>query len=253
VAQLSRRLAPHLIGLGTALSLLGAPGAASAGVDLAGSWHLLVHYRDAKTANPETLRWEDRLWEFALKGSRLEWTEFPIVLFDDESGRFERREGTGQYARVLHAWEPSPEQLGNLRAGLACNDRGSQKKSLRKDGDAWRSGARASPSSVSTITYQEIWSIEDPEGLPVFTQLEQLGSESAQGVEGRTLLRTTGIRENGDLVVGSFDRDGTRIGSFQMRRSGPRKPLEKRKRPQPVESVGDRGASEPRPAPETAP
>jgi hypothetical protein len=234
VAQLSRRLAPHLIALGTALALPSGPSAASAGVDLAGSWHVLVHYRDAKTANPDTLRWEDRLWEFALKGSRLEWTEFPIVVFDDESGRFERREGSGQYARVLHAWEPSPEQLGNLRAGLACNDRGSQKKSLRKDGDVWRSVARASPSSVSTITYQEIWSIEDPGGLPVFTQLDQLGSESAQGVEGRTLLRTTEIRENGDLLVGSFDRDGTRLGSFQMRRSGARKPLEKRPHPRPA-------------------
>jgi len=228
VAQLPRRLAPHLNALGSALALLLWPAAASAGVDLDGTWHVLIHYRDAATANPDVVRWEDRVWEFSPKGSRLEWAEFPIVVFDDESGRFERRKGTGQYARVLHAWEPSPEQLQNLRAGLAVNDRGSQRKSLRRSGGGWRSGARASPSSASVITYEETWSIEDPQGLPVFEQVEVLGSESAVGLEGTTLLRTAEVREDGALLVGSFDRDGTRIGSFQMRRAGSRRPLEKR-------------------------
>jgi hypothetical protein len=225
--------------------------APSAALDLTGSWHVLVHYRDAKTAKPDLLRWEDRVWEFAPKGSRLEWTEFPIVLFDDESGRFERREGTGQYARVLDAWQPSPEQLQNLRAGLAVNDRGSQKKSLRRSREGWRSGARASPSSASAITYQEDWSVEDPERLPVFTQVDLLGSQSAGGLEGRMQLRTLEVREDGDLLVGSFDRDGTRVGSFEMRRSGPRKPLEKRTQPRPVES--DARRAEPGPAPEAVP
>ena len=228
MAQLPRRLAPHLIALRAALALLLWPAVASAGVDLAGTWHVLVHYRDANTANPEVDRWEDRVWEFVPKGSRLAWTEFPIVIFDDESGRFERREGTGQYARVLHAWEPSPEQLANLRAGLAVNDRGSQKKNLRRSGDAWRSETRASPSSVSVITYQETWSIEDPEGLPVFTQADLLGSECAESMQGRTQLRTAEVREGGDLLVGSYDRDGTRVGTFEMRRSGPRKALLKK-------------------------
>jgi len=223
VAQLPRRLAPHLNALRAAFALLLWPAAASAGVDLAGTWHVLVHYRDARTANPEVDRWEDRVWEFVPKGSRLEWTEFPIVIFEDETGRFERREGTGQYARVLHAWEPSPGQLANLRVGLAVNDRGSQKKSLRRSGDAWRSATRASPTSVSVITYQETWSIEAPEGLPVFTQVDLLGSESAESMKGRTQLRTAEVREGGDLLVGSYDRDGTRVGTFQMRRSGPRK------------------------------
>jgi len=253
VAQLSRRLASHLNALGSALVLLLWPAAAFAGVDLAGTWHLLIHYRDTTTANPDTVRWEDRIWELAPKGSRLEWTEFPIVVFSDESGRFERRKGTGQYARVLHAWEPSPEQLQNLRAGLAVNDRGAQKKSLRRSGEAWRSGARASPSSASVITYEEAWSIEDPEGLPVFTQVEVLGSESAASLEGRTELRTAEVREDGDLLVGSFDRDGTRIGTFQMRRAGSRKPLEKRPPPQQVPPAGEERDAKPEPAVEAEP
>jgi len=251
VAQLPRRLASHLNALAAGLALLLAPASAVASVDLAGTWHVLVHYRDAGTANPEVLRWEDRVWEFAPKGRRLEWTEFPIVIFDDDAGRFERREGTGQYARVLHAWEPSPGQLANLRSGLAVNDRGSQKKSLRRSGDAWRSAARASPTSSSVITYQETWSIEDPEGLPVFTQLDLLGSESAEGLEGRTQLRTLEVREEGVLLVGSYERDGTRIGTFQMRRCGPRKPLPKRRpgqagRPDPLRRQLEEAAGEQR-------
>jgi len=233
VAQLPRRLAPHLNALGAALALLLWPAAAGAEVELAGTWHVLVHYRDSNTANPELDRWEDRVWEFAAKGSRLEWTEFPIVVFDDDSGRFERREGSGQYARVLHAWEPSPGQLANLRAGLAVNERGSQKKSLRRSGDVWLSGARASSSSASVITYQETWSIEDAGGLPVFTQVDTLGSESALPAQGRMQLRTTEVRDGGELLVGSYDRDGTRVGSFQMRRSGSRKPLPKKSQPTP--------------------
>jgi hypothetical protein len=253
VAQLPRRHAPHLNALRSALALLLWPVAASAAVDLAGSWHVLVHYRDAKTASPDQVRWEDRVWEFGPKGSRLEWSEFPIVLFDDEAGRFERRKGSGQYARVLHAWEPSALQLANLRAGLAVNERGSQKKSLHRGDGAWRSGTRASPSSVSVITYQETWSIEDPEGLPVFTQVEVLGSESAASLEGRTELRTAEVREDGDLLVGSFDRDGTRIGTFQMRRAGSRKPLEKRPPPQQVPPAGEERDAKPEPAVEAEP
>lgn len=217
---MSALAAALLVGLGPATAL--------AEVELAGSWHVLVHYRDAGAANPEAERWEDRLWVFEPSGSRLRWTEFPIVIFDDETGRFERRAGSGQYARVLHHWEPSPEQLANLRAGLAANDRGAQAKSLRRDGDAWSSELRAGPTSVSVITYQESWSIADAENLPVFEQLDLLASESAESLEGKTVLRTERVLEDGDLLVGSYDRDGTRRGTFQMRRTGARKELAKK-------------------------
>jgi hypothetical protein len=246
VAQLPRRLAPHLRGLQAALALLLWPVADAAAIDLAGTWHVLVHHRDAKTANPEADRWEDRVWEFERKGARLVWTEYPIVTFDDESGRFERRAGTGQYARVLHAWAPSPAQLANIRAGIAVNDRGSQRKSLRRNGASWSSTARSSPTSVSVITYEELWSIEDPEGLPVFRQVERLGSESAEGAEGRTQWRTAEVLEDGALLVGSWDRDGTRVGTFEMRRAGPRKA---RPDPPPPEPPAPDAGGDPAPGP----
>ena len=214
--------------LAAAVLLAAWPAAASAALDLAGTWHVLVHYRDANSANPEAERWEDRLWVFEPSGDRLRWTEFPIVIFDDETGRFERRAGSGQYARVIHPWEPSPEQLANLRAGLAANDRGAQTKTLRLDGDGWSSETRASPTGASVITYQETWSIEDADGVPVFEQVDLLGSESAESMEGKTELRTERVLEDGALLVGSYDRDGTRRGTFQMRRSGERRELAKR-------------------------
>jgi hypothetical protein len=109
-------------------------GAVSAGaepsVDLIGTWHVLVHYRDDHTVRPEQERWEDKAWVFERSGSRLRWTEYPIVVFSDETGRFERRQ-TGQYARVLHAWEPNAKQLEDIRRGLEYNTRGSKSKTLR--------------------------------------------------------------------------------------------------------------------------
>lgn len=228
MAQLPRRLAPHLRRVAAALALALAPAAAGAGdLELPGTWHVLIHYRDAKAPNPGVDRWEDRLWVFEASGDGLRWTEYPIVIFDDESGRFERRAGTGQYARLLHFWEPSPPQLANIRAGLAVNDRGSQTKTLRRRGDAWSSGERASP-GVGVITYQETWSIEQAEDRPVFRQRDVLGTEGAEGLEGLTELRTEEVREGGDLLVGRFQRDGTRTGSFELRRSGARKGLPKR-------------------------
>ena len=62
---------------------------APAEVDLIGTWHVLVHYTDANSNDPEQLRWDDRIWSFERTGSRLRWDEAPIVVFGDNSGRFE--------------------------------------------------------------------------------------------------------------------------------------------------------------------
>lgn len=228
MAQLPRRRAPDLRALAAALALLVAPAAARAELDLAGTWHVLVHYRDAKTANPDAERWEDWLWELSPDGERLRWAEFPIVVFDDESGRFERREGSGQYARVLQFWKPSDAQRANIAAGLAVNERGSLEKTLvRRDG-AWTTASRTRPGSVGAVTYEQLWTIEDPAGLPVFRQADRLASESAEPLEGVMELHTEGVLEDGRLLVGRFERDGTRRGSFEMRRAGERKQVPRR-------------------------
>ena len=86
--------------LALALALGAAPATASEPVDLVGTWHVLVHYTDSSAADTEVLRWDDRIWVFKRKGSRLSWTEYPIVVFNDRSGRFETSNHGQQ--RVLH-------------------------------------------------------------------------------------------------------------------------------------------------------
>lgn len=224
MAELSRRRARDLkhqllVLLLLALLLL-VPAAARAGVDVVGTWHVLVHYTDDNTSHPDEMRWSDRIWVFERKGSGLHWTEYPIVVFSDDSGRFERR-STGQYARVLGAWQPSESQLANIEAGLKINTRGSKTKSLRgSDEGGWHTTSRARAASASVITYQENWSIEGLPGLPVFVQEDAMGSGRSETMEGVARLETTALEEAGEVLVGRFERDGTRHGSFWMRRSG---------------------------------
>ena len=56
------------------LALALAPSPAAAAVDLIGTWFVLIHYRDSMTANPDSDRWEDKVWKIEQKGSRLQWT-----------------------------------------------------------------------------------------------------------------------------------------------------------------------------------
>ena len=55
MAKLPRSLAYAVAGALFAL----APAAGA--VELEGTWHVLVHYTDDNTANPDQPRWEDRL------------------------------------------------------------------------------------------------------------------------------------------------------------------------------------------------
>jgi murein DD-endopeptidase MepM/ murein hydrolase activator NlpD len=226
MAQLPRRFARHLSAvLGAAVLQAAAPATAA---DWTGTWHVLVHYTDTHSGNPEQARWNDRVWVFERKGSKLRWTEYPIVVFSNDSGRFERRQ-SGQYARVLGAWEPSERQRANIEAGLKINSRGSKKKSLRgSDEEGWHSTARAHAGSASVITYQENWSLAGWQELPVFEQQDVMASARTETLEGVTRYETTAVEEGGNVLRGRYQRDGTREGTFTMRRSGAVGQLEKR-------------------------
>jgi len=209
--------------LATALLLpaLAAPPAAAAGsVDLVGTWYVLVHYKDDGSPNPEQERWEDKVWVFEKKGSRMRWTEYPIVVFDDETGRFERRH-TGQYARVLHYWEPDAGQRADIADGLQVNPRGSKKKTLRgSDAKGWASGRASTVASASVVTYSELWQVEGMPTKPVFSRSDYLSGARTDNMEGLTRYATAEVREGGDLLVGTYTRDGRRHGTFRMMRSG---------------------------------
>lgn len=215
--------------------LLMLPGLAKseAEVDLLGTWHVLIHYKNVNTNNPDAERWDDRVWSFKKKGSRLQWSEFPIVVFPDKTGRFAALGGSGA-SRVLHYWEPNAQQAKELKRGLQVNSRGSKTKSLKGSETKGYQTFRAQRGfSASTVGYQQTWSIEDLATLPVFTMEDALGTEAAlaskdqDGVaSGRTRYTTTAISEGGNVLSGSFSRDENRSGSFRMTRSGDTRELD---------------------------
>lgn len=214
-ATSSLRRGTGLLALALAL-LVGRPAAAEPSLE--GTWYVLIHYRDDTTHDPAQLRWDERVWVLERKGKDLEWTEYPIVLFDDDAGRF-TREG-GHYARVIHAWEPSPGQQAQIQSGLQVNPRGSKKKTLRgDDAKGWTSGRPSSKASANVVTYTETWSISPGGGKPVFTRDDVLGAGTMESAEGRTQLTTESV-DAGGVLRGRFERDGTRHGTFRMMRSG---------------------------------
>jgi hypothetical protein len=203
--------------MGSIVAAVLLPSAAAAEIDVIGSWHVLIHYKDDNAQHPERERWDDRVWVFEKSGSRLRWTEYPIVVFDDQAGRFDS--SMGRSARVLKFWTPSPAQIADIENGLAVNERGMKSKSLRKSDAGWASFSRASAASASVIGYTEYWSIDDGSGGPVFKREDVLGSERSENLDGVTLYTTEQIESGGNVLQGQFVRDGTRHGTFRMMRT----------------------------------
>lgn len=222
-----RRVPRFVLALVLALGF-GAPGSRAEGVDLSGTWYVLVHYKDEVSGKPDAVRWEDRIWIFEKKGDQLEWKDYPIVVFDDDEGRFERsRRG---YSRVVGAWEPSPGQRSNIEQGLRINTRGSKTKTLAgSDAAGWKSQAAAQSPSANVVTYTETWGVRNAATKPVFLRNESLGSATLEALEGGTVFETENVAPA--ELRGRYDRDGTRKGTFRMVRSGPVQALESDKTP----------------------
>lgn len=193
----------------------------AAAVDLIGTWHVLIHYKDTSTIHAERERWDDRIWVFAMEGSKLRWTEYPIVVFNEQGGRFEPGAG-GRMARTLDFWEPTAGQQAEIEAGLQINPRGSKNKSLRGDMTTGFSSAKRKGGyqSARFITFTETWSIEGLPDKPVFTFDDVMGSASTESFEGRTQYATETVEPGGNVLRGSFQRDENRKGTFRLQRAG---------------------------------
>jgi hypothetical protein len=191
--------------------------AAADALDLTGTWYVLVHYKDDVSGKPDAMRWEDRIWVFSKTGDRLEWKDYPIVVFQDDEGRFERsRSG---YSRVVGAWEPSAGQLAQIQSGLEINTRGAKTKTLSgSDTAGWKSAPPSAPKGAGFVTYAEVWGVKDAAGKPLFQRNESLGAAGMESLEGGTVFKTESV-SSGELR-GSYERDGTRHGSFRMLRAG---------------------------------
>jgi murein DD-endopeptidase MepM/ murein hydrolase activator NlpD len=207
------------LALAAPLLLAGNAGAIDA-EDLVGSWHVLAHYKDSASEHPDRERWVDHVWKFEWEGKKLKWTDYPIVVFEDETGRFDRL-GTNRQSRILRYWEPSPAQLDNIRRGLEVNPRGAKSKTLSPSGKSgWSSSGRASASSMNVISYVETWSIEGIPDAPVFQRADSLSSGMTETLEGVARYSTEGVEEGGRVLYGRYERDGTQEGTFRMMRSG---------------------------------
>ncbi len=199
-------------------------GVAAAGeggeIDLIGAWHVTVHYRNQASANPDAERWDDKVWRFEKRGSRLQWTEFPIVVFENREGRFEASTDE-RPVRVLRFWEANEEQRAEIEKGLLVNPRGAKSKGLRgSPSRGYRSAGGLRSESASVIGYSESWSVEGLPARPVFTQDVVMGSGRTEDMQGRTRYSGDVVSPEGNEVRGSFVRDGTRRGSFVLRRAG---------------------------------
>jgi hypothetical protein len=193
-------------------------GPAAAEFDPVGTWYVLVHYRDLRSAQPDQVQWEDRLWVIEREGEGLRFREFPAVRFDDEGGRYER---AGEVAaRTLGAWEPSEAQRREIAAGLAADPYGAREKRLRRT-EAGFSSAKSRFDSARVVGFESTVEI-DLAGAqaPRFVVSDTLGSSAAaQGLEGRTEYRGEAVAPDGS-VAGRFDRDGRGVGTFVLLRSG---------------------------------
>jgi len=188
-------------------------------IDLEGTWFVLIHFQDSSTANPDVMRWADRVWIFAHKGTRLEWTEYPLVVFQDASGRFEATAGNPR-SRVLAAWKPNHSQRRTIAAGPRVNTRGMTTKSLKgSDAKGWRSSGRRPTVSASVMSYHQQLSIQGLTDKPIFERLDSVGSRRSKDADGGSRYVVEAISESGRSLNGGYDRDGIRQGTFRMWRT----------------------------------
>jgi hypothetical protein len=195
------------------------------GSDLEGTWFVLIHYRDSATKNATSDRWLDKVWTFELRGSRLHWVEYPIVVFENTRGRFESYKGNPR-SRVLAKWEPNEEQLAEIMDGPRINSRGSKSKSLRgSDARGWKSTGRNRVAGANVLGFHEEWSIDREGDGRRFMISEVLGNAVQGTSEGNTVYVIESGDRDGRKYVGRYDRDGTRVGTFQMFRTPAIRPL----------------------------
>jgi len=186
--------------------------------DWFGSWHVLVHYEDTTASDAERERWDDRAWVFERQGDLLRWTEYPTVVFSDETGRFSDDEAN-RVSRVGQPWEPDVEQLADIKDGLAVSDRGVASVTLRRSEQSWVSTPEQAISSASMIRYLESWRVDSGAEGPIFKREDALRSERAEELAGVTIYTTRAVEDEGRLLRGDFERDGTQRGTFIMTRA----------------------------------
>jgi hypothetical protein len=183
------------------------------GVELEGTWYVLVHYRDASSADPEALRWEDRVWHFQRRGEQLLWTDYQLVDFVDARGRFDRNR------RVLGPWEPSRSQRREIERGLFASPRGARVLALEQTKEeVWRTrtDSEALRKSRAALSFGLSGSVTGTRDLPVFTIDEMLHRPGSIASLSHTVMTTQSASASDERLTGDYARSRDRRGTFRM-------------------------------------
>jgi hypothetical protein len=139
------------------------------------------------------------------------------VSFADEAGRFER--SGGEAVRTVGAWQPSAAQRDEIAAGLRVDPRGAREKRLRPTATGFAS-SRSAFDSARVVSFESQVELDLSGPAPRLVVSDSLGSSAAQALAGRTEYRGERVGADG-AIEGRFERDGSRLGSFRMLRTGP--------------------------------
>lgn len=179
--------------------------------DLQGTWYVLVHDEENGVQG-----WEDKVWTFEPRGSRLVWTEYPVVSLRDDRGRFETL-ASGRRVRAPGHWMPNAAQRTEIENGPGVVARWARSKTLRGDPEhGYQSRGAANRDSASVIGYSERWEISGLRAMPRFRRVDEMSGARSVSLDGVTEYRAA--TPGGDRISGDFERDGARRGSFSMQR-----------------------------------
>jgi hypothetical protein len=184
-----------------------------------GTWYVVVNYDDAQAVSSEDRRrWEDKVWVFELRGTRLVWTEYSELSFKTDVGRYQTLAG-GREIKSSGSWNPNKAQRAEIERGLAANPQWVRTKTLRGDAvSGYKSSGRQNRESASVIGFSQTWEIVDLGGKPLFRRRDSMSGGRSTALEGETLYTTTARK--GEVFSGEFTRDEAQKGTFVMRRAG---------------------------------
>ncbi len=202
-----RRVAKCLFGV---LLVAVLPAASEEPLDLVGAWYVLVHYSEAESGDA----WEDKVWVFEPRGSRLGWTEYPMVVLRDDQGR-EESLASGRVLRSAGHWNPSARQREEIAAGPGVVAGWARSKTLRGHANTgYRSHGAVNRESTGVIGYSERWEIDGLTGLPVFRRSDEMSGGRAKALAGLVEYRATKLTP--EVVAGTYLRDADLVGTFSM-------------------------------------
>lgn len=190
-----------------------------------GDWYVLVHYRDlgaagdgdpTATDDAAPAEWDDEVWRIARADDRVVWIVHPHVALRDRTGRFETL-ASGEEARTVGPWSPSPGQLAEIRDGLELDPHAVRSKTLRGSERAgYASSGAPRAASASAIAYGEAWSIGGRPGRAELVRRSTLASGRAESAQGTTRFEIREGPTGAGEWRGRYARDGRFVGTFRM-------------------------------------